>query len=391
MAWKSVDGGSGSDPGAAPWAAGSGVPPAAAAWTSAPPPEGVLQRLWRRIRGWRRLRFTRAGLLFSLGALAVGFVATNTGNNLLFLLLGAMLGAMVVSGWLSERTLSGLKITRLLPAGTSVQRDVPVRYQVTNQKRHLTSFAVELSEKGLASTAFVARVPPGTTAEVHAAAAFHRRGVYSLHTLTLATEFPFALFRKERDVELVGEVVIWPRTDRRVPDAGLGAGRSAPDARPSPRASAGPRGEFRSLREYRLGDDARDIHWRTSARLHRPVIREYERDAGEPVWIVLDVSVPPGDEAERALEVTASMCARAAALRRPFALAAGPYEVGAGTGEGQLERALDALARVEFGVRGVAALSVPRGRAILVTSGESTGAGFSKVVRTAVPVQPEAS
>ena len=350
-----------------------------------------VKRVWRRLRAWRRLRFTRAGLLFTVGALAVGFVATNTGNNLLFLLLGAMLGAVAVSGWLSERTLRHLRVVRVLPSGARVGQPVPVRYQVTNGKRRLTSFALELAEAELPLVAFLSRVPPGTTSETQGHTSFDKGGVHHLTTITLATEFPFGLFRKERDLALPGEVVVWPRTDRRVPHAGLGAGRNAPDSRASPRARAGPRGEFRSLREYRHGDDARDIHWRTSARLHRPVIREYERDAGEPVWVVLDVSAPPGDEAEYALEVAASICAQAAKEQRPFALAAGPFEVESGTGEGHLERALDALARVEFGVRGVATLSVPRSRAVLVTSGQSTGPGFARVIRPGGPSPGEAA
>jgi len=353
--------------------------------------EGFLKQSWTRLRAWRRLRFTRAGLLFTVGALAVGFVATNTGNNLLFLLLGAMLGAMVVSGWLSERTLRRLRIVRVLPSGARVGQPVPVRYRLTNGKRRLTSFALELSEGELPLGAFLSRVPPGSTVEAQGHTSFERRGVHRLTTITLATEFPFGLFRKERDLPLGGEIVVWPRTDRPVPQAGLGAGRNAPDARASPRASAGPRGEFRNLREYRHGDDARDIHWRTSARLHRPVIREYERDAGEPVWVVLDVSAPPGDEAEYALEVAASICARAAREQRPFALAAGAFEVESGTGEGHLERALDALARVEFGSRGVATLNVPRNRAVLVTSGPSTGSGFARVIRPGGPVPEEAA
>jgi uncharacterized protein (DUF58 family) len=343
---------------------------------------GVLRRLWHRLRSWRRIHFTRAGSIFTLGALAVGFVAMNTGNNLLFLLLGAMLGAMVVSGWLSERMLRRLRIVRLLPGGTPVDRDLRIRYEVTNRKRRLTSFAVEVSEAELPGTAFVPRAGPGETVETMLSGSFDRRGVYPLGTVTLATEFPFGLFRKERDVEIPGEVVVWPRTDRRAPDFGVGSGRSADDSLPLPRASAGPRGEFRNLREYRPGDDARDIHWRTSARLRKPVIREYEKEAGEPLWIVLDASAEPGPDAELALEVAASMCARAADRRQPFALAAGPYEVGAGTGQGHLERALDALARTEFGARGVATLNVPRSRAVFVTSGGSAGAGFARVFRT---------
>ena len=32
-----------------------------------------IKRAWRKLRGWRRLSFTSGGLVFSIGALAVGF------------------------------------------------------------------------------------------------------------------------------------------------------------------------------------------------------------------------------------------------------------------------------------------------------------------------------
>ena len=46
----------------------------------------------------------------------------NTGNNLLYLLLGAMLGLIAVSSWLSEQAIRGLEIKRLTPRGVTVGR-----------------------------------------------------------------------------------------------------------------------------------------------------------------------------------------------------------------------------------------------------------------------------
>ena len=56
----------------------------------------TLRETWARIRAWRRIRFTSGGVVFTLGTTAVGFAAMNTGNNLLYLLLGAMLGFIAV-------------------------------------------------------------------------------------------------------------------------------------------------------------------------------------------------------------------------------------------------------------------------------------------------------
>ena len=302
---------------------------------------------WRRLRAWRRISFTSGGLAFTLGAMAVGFAAMNTGNNLLYLLLGSMLGFITVSGWLSEQAIRGLNIERRYPRAVTVGHDFRLVYEVTNFKTRLPSLAVEISEVGLPEKAFLAHVAPSGHAATRSVNSFVRRGVYPLDTLTLSTGFPFGMFRKERDLEIPGEVVVWPRTDRTVRDPTPGAGR-LPRTGPSARGAAGTRGEYRSLRGYRVGDDPRDIHWKSSARLREPVIREYERDGAETRWICLDLRGDQGDAAEVAIELAASLAARAVAQQRSFALVAGDTLIEPGEGLGQLERALDLLALVDF-------------------------------------------
>ena len=54
----------------------------------------------------RRLRFTREGRWFTFLTVGVGFGAINTGNNLLYLLLGWMLSAIIA--WISWKSASGL-------------------------------------------------------------------------------------------------------------------------------------------------------------------------------------------------------------------------------------------------------------------------------------------
>src|SRR5205814_7019129 len=69
-------------------------------------------------------------------------------------------------------------------------------------------------------------------------------------------------------------------------------------------------GEFHGLREFRSGDDPRDIHWRTSARRGRPFVRELEEETGRIVMIVLETGAAPvaGDPV-RAFEDAVSLAA----------------------------------------------------------------------------------
>lgn len=294
----------------------------------------------------RRIRFTTAGSLFVVGALAVGFAAINTGNNLLYLLLGGMLGATGVSGWLSERAIRGVEVSRRIPRGVPVGQEAVIRYTVHNT-RSAPALGLEIREGGLPGVAFVPRVSGGDTEQTRSVNTFVRRGVYPLEAVTLATSFPFGFFRRERDLPLPGELVIWPRTDRQVAPPRAGAGRRASQGA-TPSRAAGPRGEFKGLRDYRAGDDARDIHWRSSARRATPVVREYDRDASDTLWICLDLAAEPGEIAEEAVEIAAGLAARAAASGRRHALVAGDEVVGPGVGRGHLVSTLECLARVDF-------------------------------------------
>ena len=303
------------------------------------------------LRRWlkppRRLRVSRAGWVFIGSTLLIGLAAIPTGNNLLFLLLGAMLGFITVSGWLSEQMIRDLVIRRHVPHGATAGEPTRITYEITNAKRRLPSFAIEVGEAGNRARAFVASVEPAETVVARAEGVWQRRGVYPLDTITLATSFPFGLFTKERDLEIPGEMLVWPRADRRVPDPARAGGRPRPGTQ-VPLGAAGARGEFRGLRDYRSGDDPRDIHWRSTARRGSPVVREYERDGAEALWICLERRAPDNERAEVGVEVAAALAAAALRRGQPFGFATAGARVAPGAGPAQLERVLDALARVEF-------------------------------------------
>ena len=304
-------------------------------------------RFWARLRAWRRIRFTLGGVVFTVGAGAVGFAAVNTGNNLLYLLLGAMLGFIAVSGWFSERMMRDLEIRREVPRGVTAGQEARIGYHVKSRRKRIPTLALEISEAGLPARAFLARLPAGGEARARSYNRLARRGAYPLSTLTLSTSFPFGLFLKERDLTLPGELVIWPRSGRPVrPPAPGGGDRQRRVLAAS--GAPGLRGEYRALREYRVGDDPRDIHWKTSARLRNPVVREYDTDAAEDLWICLDTRGTPGEAAETMVEVAASLAAGAAREGSSFGFVAEDRVLPPASGPGHLEDVLDLLARVQF-------------------------------------------
>ena len=130
------------------------------------------------------------------------------------------------------------------------------------------------------------------------------------------------------------------------------------------RAAEGRSGEFFGLREYREGDDLRDVHWKVTARRGTLVRRLYERHDDEAVAVHLYNWAPPSAQAaeglalddaerealahvERAISDTASLCAWLAERGRRFSLHTIDEVVAEGSGPGQLHTALRHLALVE--------------------------------------------
>ncbi|MGI9189353.1 MAG: DUF58 domain-containing protein [Longimicrobiaceae bacterium] len=336
------------------------------------------------LRSWfgppRRLRFSRAGWIFVAVCLVLGVAAIATGNNLLFLLLGALLGMIAFSGWLSEAALRGIRIARTEPVGTVAGASAPLVYTLHNAKRRVPSYAVEVGEVGSDARTWTAVVPAGTSVVVRLDVRWERRGVYPLRGVTLGTSFPFGLFAKERDTPLAGEVVVWPRPAAAVSE-------SPPTPRRAPRGAgelagaAGARGEYRSLREFRAGDDPRDVHWRSTARRGVAVVREYEADATAALWLCLDLAEAPGAAAEAALEAAAALVERAARRGSRFGVCTPDALLAPGAGAAQRAQAMEVLARARFRPDAPApAPPVPRSECVLVAAVGSGGGGWSEVV-----------
>src|SRR5262249_6748159 len=170
----------------------------------------MLARLWRRRR---RLRVSREGKYFIVITLGVGLAALNTGNNLLFLLLGWMCSVIVASGVLSEHSLRGLAVARQQPARIHAGRPFLMGISLKNAKSRLPSLSIEIEDlvvaepeghrkaaRPLDKKCYFLKIPAGRTQSTSYRHTFSRRGLYRFAGFRVSTKFPFALFRKSRDV-----------------------------------------------------------------------------------------------------------------------------------------------------------------------------------------------
>ncbi|MBW2528368.1 MAG: DUF58 domain-containing protein [Deltaproteobacteria bacterium] len=241
----------------------------------------------------RKLKFTREGKYFLGITLGVGLAAINTGNNLLYLLLGMMLSLIIVSGVMSELSLRTLRVKRRLPTRAQVGRSHLVEIEVFNNKRRVPSYAIEVEDLRADQPAdkrcFFLKISPRSTQIAAYRRTPQRRGLERHTGFRIATRFPFGLFEKSREVENADELIIYPAVDPvRLPPRGQGenAGESGPLGRGSGE-------EIFALRPMREGDDPRDIYWRKSTRPDGLVLRERAREVHQAVEFVVDVLRTP--------------------------------------------------------------------------------------------------
>jgi uncharacterized protein (DUF58 family) len=241
-----------------------------------------------------RYRVTRGGLLFTLAIIVVGAGAIGSGNNLLFLILAAMLATLLVSGLVSRLCLAGLELDFLVPDHVAARRSVPGKLYVRNQKWVMPSFSIRVEavrdpgSPTLKSGVYFPLVAGGERVEETVEVRFPRRGAYRQNSFAFSTSFPFGFLEKSAEVTLRREMIVYPSID---PQAGFDdllagiAGEIETHYR-------GLGKDFYRIRPYEALESARHVDWKASAHVGSLQVREFAREQEQTVEIFLDRDIP---------------------------------------------------------------------------------------------------
>jgi uncharacterized protein (DUF58 family) len=297
---------------------------------------------------------TKVGVVYVLVTLVIGIAALNTGNNLLYIVVAAMLAAILVSGVVSALMLRGLELDIRLPEHMFAGRPVLGRIVLRNPRRFLPAFSIRVvparKEKKIRKqwrwerTTFafplnrppqnqwvrmrdwkVKRVdtvptPPGIfegmvyfpylpakvelPADLHLC--FQRRGRYCESSFGVATRFPFAFLTKTRDVALQRDIVVYPPiepADELFEILPLVRGEWESFVR-------GRGSDLYRIREYLPEDSARHVDWKATAKSGSLKVREFSREDERKLCIVFDnpeAGLISAQAYERAVNLTASL------------------------------------------------------------------------------------
>jgi uncharacterized protein (DUF58 family) len=256
-------------------------------------------------------RVTREGIVYLAGIFIVLLAALNTGNNLLFLVLGCMLAGIVLSGILSRITLTGVELHLELPEHVFAGEPAPAVVELTNLKRVFPSFALRVmgqktGDKSRASESknskpgaallnrpvYFPYLPHGQAARNRVELLFPKRGVYRQETLALRSRFPFGFLEKTRKLPARAEISVYPSiepTDTFYEILPLLSGELESYQR-------GRGHDLYAIREFVSTDGARFVDWKASAKSGSMKVKEFAREDERRVLIAFDPFVVASDD-----------------------------------------------------------------------------------------------
>ncbi len=260
---------------------------------------------------------TARGIGVVVSAILILLLANLTRVGWLFLLDSLLWGTVVVSS-ISPWLASGRLRVRRHAGGWATEpgpmEGAPVELRFTVENRGLLPSAFVTVAYGIASPLrevrrgrmFIAWLGRGRSTSGSAEVIFKRRGLHRMPAATSETKLPFGLFRKRSRAGEAADILVYPRMFAVSRLALLGrAGET------SFRPQAARLGEqIVGSRRYVPGDPVRHIHWRNTARLGQPQVKEFEQTPQSSLMIALDPAAirRDGEDAlEHAVRLAASV------------------------------------------------------------------------------------
>jgi uncharacterized protein (DUF58 family) len=302
----------------------------------------IIPRLARNVR-LELLRFairtsvTVEGLLFIVFLMIIGFAAWNNGNNLLYLVLSAMLAFLIAANMIARISLADVSIQLRFPDHIFAGEPANISVTLLNHKRFMPSYSLMVealsegeeedgakegrgaeeqrsggargrddsplplrssaprplsssSHSGLGKLAYFVLAPARSSARQRIEHTFKVRGRYPITGFRIATKFPAGFFKKWRRIDATGEILVYPKPqplDDFYHALPMLAGQIESHAR-------GSGDDLYAIRRYHPSDHMRYIDWKATAKSMAMMVREHMREDEWRLTIVFDTALPPG-------------------------------------------------------------------------------------------------
>jgi len=262
----------------------------------------------------------------------------NTGNNLLYLMVSALLGFMSISGILGNQNLKNLRILLEPPEEIYDGVETLLTIHIQNNRRLLPSILLEiLFQEQCSDTVYL--LAKGDTTKVNIPVTFYGRGDHSQHKLSISSNFPINFFIRSQTITLEHTIVVFPKP---FPCRSALSLFSEKSGLKNESAQKGYEGDINCIVDYQSGEPLKMVHWKLSARHDSLKIKKLSSTGAEPVEI--DPNSLPGPSLEARLCCASFLINEFTRSSRPVGLKLGETVYPAATGRPHKYTLLTALA-----------------------------------------------
>ncbi len=233
----------------------------------------------------------KRAFVFLLLYIIASVIALQTGRRLvlsLSYLLGATIILSLIWSWINLRWLTISRMTQSLRAqvGSPMEELLIVR-----NKGWLPKLWLEVHDESELPGHHISRVihglGPRRSRSWNVKTNARYRGRYRLGPMQISSGDPLGLFLFKRDLPQTSSITVYPATydlPAFAPPIGRLLGGESLQRRTH---NITP--NFSGVRDYLPGDAFNRIHWRSTARTGRLIVKEFEEDPTADIWIVLDM------------------------------------------------------------------------------------------------------
>jgi len=265
---------------------------------------GLSRRVMQGLVPNQRLALTTEGQRYLLVWIALMGIGLYLQSNLVLLIAGLSAGPLLASVFVSAASLRRLSVSRRAPGFVFAGTPLTVDYSLGNSRRSAAALAIELDDELLPVErahpraarsrpgVTFARVPARTQSRLRWEGTIDARGSYRFGSIEIVSRSPFGLLERRLADPRPATLLVYPQVGRLTRPWKAIYRESSETRRGRRHDRSAQQQEYHGLRGYRPGDSPRWIHWRTTARLGEPMVKEFEQQNEQDLAILIDPWLP---------------------------------------------------------------------------------------------------
>jgi len=228
-----------------------------------------------------------ARIIFTVLVALVILAIALTGAHILVERLFVLVALVILSSFLFARFAArGLKGEIKHPDTHHIAgRDIKVQASIKNHSIFPRAFFKLKLETGhsAGNNHLAISLPADKISDWSGLVKYPHRGVYRLGPLVVETTDIFGIMHLKRTLDAGHQIVVCPHTVE-LPEFEIEAGPV------KNRLLSQEIGAFSGIREYVPGDSLSRIHWRSTAHMGKLIVKEFDVDVSERIWVILDLN-----------------------------------------------------------------------------------------------------